>query len=43
VQSIAEHQQTLRDDPDCEYADVVRDEIRYEQELLEKIGRVIKD
>jgi hypothetical protein len=40
---IADHEQTLRDEPNCAYADVLRDEIRHERHLSEIIGRVIKD
>ena len=40
---IAEHGQTLRDEPNCEYADVLRDEIGYERNLRKIICRVIKD
>jgi hypothetical protein len=43
IEIIAEHEQTLRDEPDCEYANVLRDEIRHERRLREIIGRVIKD
>jgi len=34
---------TPRDEPNCEYADVLRDEIRHEKKLRKIIGRVIKD
>ena len=42
-ESIAEHEQTLHDDPDCEHASVLRDEIRYERQIRKIIARVIKD
>jgi hypothetical protein len=40
---IAEHEQTLRDEPTCEYARFLRDEIRHERHLRQIIGKVIKD
>ncbi len=40
---IAEHEQTLRNEPNCEYAEFLRDEIRHEKKLRKIIGRVIKD
>ena len=43
IEIIAEHEQTLRDDPNCEYADILRDEIKHERKLLEHIRTVIKD
>jgi hypothetical protein len=43
TQVIAEHKQTLREEPDCEYANVLRDEISHERCLREIIGRVIMD
>jgi hypothetical protein len=43
IEIIAEHEQTLRDDPNCEYADILRDEIKHERKLLGHIRTVIKD
>jgi hypothetical protein len=40
---IAEYQKTLRDEPDCEYASALHDEIRHERQIREIITRVIKD
>ena len=43
IEIIAEHDQALRDDPNCDYADILRDEIKHERKLLEHIRTVIKD
>jgi hypothetical protein len=40
---IAEHEQTLRDEPDCDYATVLRDEIKHERKMRDIIARAIKD
>jgi len=41
--SIAENLKTLRRKPNHKHAEILRDEIRHECQILEMIGRVIKD
>jgi hypothetical protein len=43
IEAIAEYERDLENDPSCETADVLRQEIQYEQELLDKIRTVVKD
>ena len=41
--SIAENEQFLRDNPDCEYKQVVIDDIEHERKIKAMISKVIPD
>lgn len=43
IAAIADYEQQLRDDPNCDGADFIREELDYERKLLKQISIVIKD
>lgn len=42
-EAVKEYEETLRNDPNCEHAESLREEIAHAQDLIDIIGQVIKD